>query len=83
MLNEKYTKKYRHTLGPEDVAAYVHVDDGLVMSVGPDSEDPSCNDLMHRVADGWGHVGFVVTERVVAEDDLKVVGYRVQRSPPC
>ena len=84
LLNEKYGRGGRFCLCPEDVGCYVHVDDGVVMTVGEECQGsaPKCNGLMHRVADAWEETGFLVPERVEAADDMKVVGYRVTRSPP-
>eukprot|EP00959_Pyramimonas_sp_CCMP1952_P400974 8402203-Pyramimonas_sp.AAC.1 len=78
MLNGKNAENGKCSLGLTDAAAYVHVDDGLAMAVGPDSERPKCDELMQQVADGCGREGFLVTVRVEAGDDLKAVGYRAQ-----
>eukprot|EP00959_Pyramimonas_sp_CCMP1952_P384962 8068079-Pyramimonas_sp.AAC.1 len=78
LLNQKCGRGGKCSLGESDVAGYVHVDDGLVMTAGPPSNQPQCDELMRQVADGWEAKGFLVTERVEAEDDLKAVGYRAQ-----
>ena len=82
VLNEKYAKGGKYALDVDDAAAYVHVDDGLLMTIGARDSPPKSDELMEAVADGWEAEGFLVTERVEAADDLKAVGYRVQRYPP-
>ena len=86
LLNEKYRPGGRCSLCPGDCAAYVHVDDGVVATVGKEygklKTEPECDRLMESVADEWELTGFVVPERCRAEPDMKVVGYRASRWPP-
>ena len=38
--------------------------------------------MMHRLADAWEEVGFVVTEREEVSEGAKIVGYELQNFPP-
>ena len=78
MLNGTVARKDRAVVDSQNVAFYLHVDDGLIIT---DNDDLSTK-LMHASADALEKVGFVVEDRQTPDMLAKIVGYQVRRSPP-
>ncbi len=66
--------------GPHQLAAYVHVDDGLVFS-GTANSQHVVDTWVHTMANALEEVGFTVTDRQVEGSLQKLVGYEPQTSP--
>eukprot|EP00438_Fugacium_kawagutii_P028165 Skav233604 [mRNA] locus=scaffold109:47718:52210:+ [translate_table: standard] len=80
MLNEASARGFSVELHKNQAAAYVHVDDTVLISSG-DSAELHSDRLLEQTVDGLGLVGFQLTQQFKAGELQKVVGYEVQQSP--
>ena len=79
ILNEDVPRGRRVVLGQQQMAMYMHVDDGVFLSGGAMAE--LNGRMMNQCADDLETLGFRVPDR---QDDSvleKVVGYEIQRRP--
>ena len=84
VLNETVLRGSNVVLDPLQLAFYLHVDDGLIMSSdvplsSPDHK-PIADQWMQHFADNLESQGFIVTDRTGSRD-LKKVVEGVQTSP--
>ena len=81
ILNEESVKGTRVALSAEQLAVYVHVDDGIFLGDGNSSIRGNADHWMEKMADALEEVGFIVKDRQPDSVLDKVVGYTLQRSP--
>ena len=79
VLNEESVRGHAPTLLTRQLALYLHVDDGIVLSDGTDSG--RANSTMHELADSLEVAGFHVDDRTESAELEKVVGYELERHP--
>ena len=73
ILNEQVVHGRRTLLSSTQAGVYLHVDDTLTFST--ESCSLSASNMMHTVADSMEEIGFVVPERVLPNEVVKVIGY--------
>ena len=82
-LNETAAEGGLIFLKEGQTATYLHVDDGLIFSQRVPATSPVCNDIMNIVADDLSKLGFVIKERIGAENrDKKMIGVRLDPQLP-
>ena len=63
-------------------AAYVHVDDGLLLSKGSlDGSPPMCDQAMFGTAEFFEQLGLATPDRLPDSEVCRIIGYEVVRSP--
>ena len=80
VLNEAASRFQSLVVDKMQSAAYVHVDDTVLLSSGLDYELHS-DKLLDQTVQGLEAIGFGVTQQVRSQDIEKVVGYEVVASP--
>ena len=83
ILNETAQQGQLTTLGGENDAVYLHVDDGVVMSENKHASGRWAADVwVDQFADGLEELGFEVKDRQYNGECDKVLGYEPVNSPP-
>lgn len=80
LLNEACVRKQRLLINAQQAAAYVHVDDTVVIS-SADRGDLHCDKVLTAIVSGLEEVGFGVSQQECDGVAEKVVGYEVVRHP--
>ena len=80
LLNEAASRGQSLVVDEMQSAAYVHVDDTVLLSSGHSRELHS-DVLLEKTVQGLEDIGFGVTQQVLSKDIEKVVGYEVVSSP--
>lgn len=80
LLNEACVRRQRLLINARQSAAYVHVDDTVVIS-SSDSGSLHCDTVLSTIVTGLERVGFCVSQQERDDVAEKVVGYEVVRSP--
>lgn len=82
LLNETVVEGKHVILTPSQLALYLHVDDGLVISDADQKQATSAADTwMNILADGLEKEGFLVADRTPNHELTKVVGYQPVHRP--
>ena len=81
MLNEEAIKGTRVALSKEQLALYMHVDDGIFIGDGKSRNPSSADSWMEVMANALEDVGFLVKDRQRNSELDRVVGYALIREP--
>ena len=83
VLNEECVRNRGVVLDERQASVYLHLDDGVFMSLGaPAGENSLAISAMQRAAGALSALGFGEIQQSTGEELSKVVGYEVCRSPP-
>ena len=81
LLNEDVVRGQAVVVQESQMAVYVHVDDGLILSEWQPATWQRNYVMMNELADGLEEAGFRVTDRKADGEVDKIVGYEPQRAP--
>ncbi len=79
-MHEDSARGTNVVLGPQQLACYIHVDDGVVISEGS-PKPPRSDAWIELAAEALEALGFKVPDRQRDQELLKVVGYEPERHP--